>query len=373
MDRLWVRLSVAIGALLFVVLGILLVVLFGASLMHWIPPIFDDGLLYESRPSMREIWRELPENFLSLLSVTMLIGTVSGVLVSRTLSAPLTRLANAARQIGDGNLNTRIKLSGSREMKDLAHSFNKMAADLEHAETLRNNLMADVSHELRTPLTALEGNLRAALDDVYELDEEELANLYAQTRHLIRLVNDLRELALADAHQLSLNIEEADIAQLIQETVGTFSLLTVDKEIALNSTIENDLPTLAFDTVRIRQVLYNLLDNALRHTPKGGRITISARSTDYDQDKDKNKDRGIRVTILDSGEGLEAAQLAHVFDRFYRTDKSRSRESGGTGLGLAIVKAIIHEHGGTITANSGGLGRGTKISIWLPVANAVNE
>lgn len=365
MDRLWVRLSVAIGALLFVVLVLLLAILFWASMMHWIPPIFDDGLLYEGRPTMREIWRELPEGFMSLLAVTVLIGTVSGILVSRILSAPLTRLANAARQIGNGNLNTRLDLRGSREMKDLAHSFNKMAADLQHAETLRNNLMADVSHELRTPLTALEGNLRAALDDVYELDEEELANLYSQTRHLIRLVNDLRELALADAHKLSLNMEQTDLAALINEIASTFAPLATDKGIALiksiaDNVVSNNMPPINVDAVRIRQVLHNLLGNALRHTPAGGEITLSA-------DAD---DELVTVKIVDTGEGLEPSQLAHVFERFYRTDKSRSRDSGGTGLGLAIVKAIVHEHGGTISAHSDGLGCGTAVTVCLPLARS---
>lgn len=363
MDRLWVRLSIAIGVLLFVVLVLLLVILLGASLMHLIPPIFDDGLLYEGRPSMREIWRELPEGFFGLFVVTMIIGVVSGTLVSRILSAPLTRLANAAKQIGDGNLSTRIDLSGSREIKDLAHSFNKMAADLQHAETLRSNLMADVSHELRTPLTALEGNLRAALDDVYELDEEELANLYGQTRHLIRLVNDLRELALADALQLSLNIEETDMAHLLKEITATFAPLAADTGVDVVTTIDPELPPLAIDAVRIRQVLHNLLDNALRHTPTDGQIAISA----------KFNNEQLQLTITDTGDGLEPTQVAHIFDRFYRADKSRSRESGGTGLGLAIVKAIVHEHGGTITAHSAGLGRGTTISTCLPFARTVSR
>lgn len=348
MDRLWVRLSLAIGALIFVLLGLLVVVIFGAIFMRILPPVIDDGPL-----RFHDIWREL-------LLFTGTIGTLSGVLVSRILSAPLTRLAAAAHQIGEGDLSTRITLRGSREVKDLAHSFNKMAADLEHAETLRNNLMADVSHELRTPLTVLEGNLRAALDNVYELEEEELANLYGQTRHLIRLVNDLRELALADAHQLSLNIEQTNLTALISEIANTFAPLATDKGITLTKSIAANMPPIYIDAVRIRQVLHNLLDNALRHTPIGGRITISAQPAN----------KGITLTILDSGEGLESAQLAHVFDRFYRTDKSRSRESGGTGLGLAIVKAIIHEHGGTISAHSDGLGCGTEISIWLPVVNS---
>ncbi|MEM7126073.1 MAG: ATP-binding protein [Chloroflexota bacterium] len=356
MDRLWVRMSLAIGTLFFVVLGLLLVILVGASFMRWIPPIFDDG-----RPMLRDIWRELPEGFLGLLFVTGTIGMLSGVLVSRILSAPLTRLAAAARRIGEGDLSTRITMSGSREIKDLARSFNSMAADLEHAETLRNNLMADVSHELRTPLTVLEGNLRAALDRVYELDEEELAHLYGQTRHLIQLVNDLRELALAEAHKLPLDKQPTDLVELVRGTISIFEPLAEEQDVSLTYTGDADLPLPTIDAVRIRQVLHNLIGNSLRHTPVGGTIHITTHPMN------KPTTSGIMLTIIDTGSGIDPAQLPYLFDRFYRGDKSRARESGGTGLGLAIVKAVVEEHGGRVTAKSGGHGQGTSVSVWLPI------
>jgi len=305
MDRLWVRLSLAIGALIFVLLGLLVVVIFGAIFMRILPPVIDDGPL-----RFHDIWREL-------LLFTGTIGTLSGVLVSRILSAPLTRLAAAAHQIGEGDLSTRITLRGSREVKDLAHSFNKMAADLEHAETLRNNLMADVSHELRTPLTVLEGNLRA---------------------------------------KLPMDIKPTDIAQLLNETACTFKPLASESGVTVSCMVEDELPMLSVDGVRIRQVLHNLLGNALRHTPTAGTVQLSAQSADG----------GVMITLADSGEGIDPEQLLHVFDRFYRTDKSRTRESGGTGLGLAIVKAIVEEHNGRISAHSDGHGQGLTVSIWLP-------
>lgn len=353
MDRLWVRLSLAIGTLFFVLLGLLLLGVVGAISMRLIPPILDEDFR-----SMHDIWRELPEGTVGLLLVTGTIGTLSGVLVSRILSAPLTRLANAAQQIGEGDLSTRISLRGSREIKDLANSFNQMAAELEEAETLRNNLMADVSHELRTPLTALEGNLRAALDRVYDLNEEELAHLYGQTRHLIQLVNDLRELALAEAHKLPLNIVATDIGSLVSETVATFEPLAELEGVHLSYRNDEELPKIQIDAVRIRQVLHNLIDNALRHTPQNGHIAIAAEQLHPGKS-------GIRLTVEDTGQGMESDQLTQIFNRFYRTDKSRTRETGGTGLGLAITKAIVEEHGGTIRAHSGGLGYGTTFEIML--------
>ena len=241
-------------------------------------------------------------------------------------------------------------------MVELAGSFNGMAADLERAETMRNNLMADVSHELRTPLTVLEGNLRAALDHVYTLDESEIANLYGQTRHLIRLVNDLRELSLAENHQLPLEKQWTDLNTLVAETLQAIEPLAAEKGVRL----ENDaaqLPELTVDSIRIRQVLFNLLANALRYTQAGGQVTVSATATASE----------VLLVVQDTGEGLDPEQLAAVFDRFYRGDKSRSRETGGTGLGLAIVKAIIEAHGGQVTAQSAGQGQGCAFVVTLPL------
>jgi signal transduction histidine kinase len=244
---------------------------------------------------------------------------------------------------------------GSYELKDLAETFNRMADALQQAETARSNLMADVSHELRTPLTVLEGNLRAALDHVQSLDEAGIANLYAQTRHLIRLVNDLRELALAETGQLTLEKTPSNLGLLVQETVQALEPLAVEKNVQLLV----EVPALCsahIDPLRIRQVLFNLLSNALRHTPAGGTIRVLG----------SHGPGGVTLVFEDTGEGLTAEQLASIFNRFYRVDKSRSRETGGTGLGLAIVKAIVEAHGGTISAYSKGKGQGSRFTIALP-------
>lgn len=315
-----------------------------------------------SRPTRSRFdpWHDIPENMVRSFIVASFFGLIGGVVASRILSAPITKLADAVQAIGAGNLSTRVDIGEhSREIDELTTAFNKMAADLEHAAELRNNLMADVSHELRTPLTVLEGNLRAALDHVYELDDEQIANLYAQTRHLIRLVSDLRELALAEADQLPLDNVSIDMADLLEETVSIFDPLAEEKGVRLHTNRATSLPRVTGDPSRLRQVLHNLLANALRHTDRNGEVTVRGARTI----------EGVTITIQDTGEGMQPEQLTHIFDRFYRTDPSRARESGGSGLGLAIVKAIVEAHDGTVEVTSAGLGQGSTFTVTLPPAS----
>jgi signal transduction histidine kinase len=299
---------------------------------------------------------EIQQRLIEFMAFSVLVGVGGGVVIASVVSAPITELVKAADKIGKGDLNARVAPHGSQEMIDLAQTFNKMAGDLQHAETLRNNLMADVAHELRTPLTILEGNLRAALDKVFSLDEAEVANLYGQTRHLTRLVNDLRELALAESKQLHLEKHPTDVNSLLADTVQALEPLALEKGVRLIYQ-PVQLPELFIDETRIRQALFNLLSNALRHTPSNGEIHILG----------EQKNNEVTLSINDTGDGLTPEQLVAVFDRFYRADKSRSRETGGTGLGLAIVKAIVESHGGKVEASSDGLGMGSQFSIYLPV------
>ena len=358
MNRLWVRLSLMIsGALFFVFFLQFLSIMLSSD--HPRPPTAgDQAVLGQSRPDRGpgdEDDAEIARRLVNFMLLSAVVGLCAGVVISRIVSAPINDLAKAAHRVGQGDLGVRVKPHGSREMVDLAHSFNRMAADLEHAETLRNNLMADVSHELRTPLTVLEGNLRADLDHVYALDEAEIANLYGQTRHLIRLVNDLRELALAENHELPLEKQPTDLNALMAETLQAIEPLAVEKGVRLASDVQA-LPEVMVDPIRIRQVLFNLLANALRHTPAGGAVSVSGTVAAGE----------VRLAVRDTGEGLEPEQLAAVFDRFYRADKSRSRETGGTGLGLAIVAAIVAAHGGRVTAQSAGKSRGSTFGVTLP-------
>ncbi|MCB0036514.1 MAG: HAMP domain-containing protein [Anaerolineales bacterium] len=381
MRRLWVRTSLAISGVFLALLIIPTLILLILSVVFEAPAYQGDdnaapsnpsgAVIEESReydehewrdwegerpPRGRDFVRSIPRIFLQGALVIGLFGMGAGIVVGRIMTTPITQLAQAANTIGQGDFSHRLTLKGSQEIEQLAHSFNQMAADLEQAETVRRNLMADVSHELRTPLTVLEGNLRAALDHVYELDDEELANLYSQTHHLIRLVNDLHELTLAEARRLPLDIRPTNLMQLVEETLAIFEPLAEEKEVRLVRDVPDTAVTLEIDDVRIRQVLHNLISNALRHTPAGGEIKLTVDVlTDV-----------IRVRVADTGEGIEPEFVEHIFDRFYRTDRSRSRDTGGTGLGLAIVKAIVEAHGGYVTATSAGLGQGSQFSLLLP-------
>ncbi len=318
------------------------------------------GAASTSDPATRDLFQLLSRYLIFLAFGSGLLGILFGIGVSRNLTTPLTELAAAARAIGTGDLQQRVPPRGSEEVAAVATAFNEMAMQLEEAETLRRNLMADVAHELRTPLSVLQGNLRAILDDVYTLDKSEVTRLYTQSRLLSRLVNDLHELAQAEAGQLPLNLQPMELRPLLQEVVELFTPMAEDAEIQLRATLPPLLPPVAADPVRLRQVLHNLLNNALRHTPAGGQVTIHA-TTDG-----STEPVAVAIQIADSGEGIAPEHLPHVFDRFYRTDRARARDTGGAGLGLAIARAIVQAHRGTIRAASGGIGQGTMFTVTLP-------
>ena len=245
-------------------------------------------------------------------------------------------------------------------MQKVSASFNKMAAALEDAETLRRNMLNDIAHELRTPLTVLEGNLRAILDDVYPLEKAEIARLYDQTRHLNRLVDDLRLLAQAEARQLPLQRSPSDLVVLLEEVAELFSPLAGEKSISLNTSLLPSSVFAAVDRMRFAQTLQNLLTNALQHTPAGGVITLSLQATE----------ETVTITVADNGDGIASEDISYVFDRFYRVDKNRTRDTGGVGLGLAIAQALVEAHDGKIEVASAGVGQGSTFTIRLPVAQA---
>lgn len=304
-----------------------------------------ETFLQQVRDSL--IWAALGAAALSL---------ILGLLLSRVLTAPLARLTRAAQAIAAGDLTQRVEIHARDETGALGEAFNDMAASLAAAETLRRNLIADVSHELRTPLTVVQGNLQALLDGVYPLEMGQVANLYDETRLLTRLVDDLHDLALADAGQLRLERLPVDLAALGRAAVAQFAPVAEAAGIRLALEAEGALPAVSGDADRLAQVLRNLLGNALRHTPAGGQVTVSVHAADG----------GVRVQVADSGTGISAEDLPHVFDRFYRGDRSRSRQGGGAGLGLAIARQLVAAHGGTLTVESQ-VGTGTTFTLALPV------
>jgi signal transduction histidine kinase len=290
------------------------------------------------------------------------IGVLFGVLMSRSLTAPLNRLTEAARAIGAQHLSRRVTEEGTTEVVELARAFNELAAALEQNEKLRRNLVADVAHELRTPLSVLQGNLRAILDDVYPMEKSEAARLFDQTLLLSRLVEDLLELSQAEAQQLPLNIQPASISELLDSIVARFGPMAEEKQVTLKVEAPSDIPPLCADYTCLSQAMHNLLNNALVHTPAGGRVTIRV-----ERDGD-----ALKLAVQDTGEGIRPQDRPYIFERFYRADRSRSRDTGSTGLGLATVKAIVEAHGGRITVTSAGQpGQGSTFTVEFPAPGAV--
>ncbi len=292
--------------------------------------------------------------------IAALVGLALGVVVARGLTAPLGRLAAAARSISPGRLEQRVPERGSREVRDLARAFNEMADNLHRAETARRNMVADIAHELRTPLSVVQGNLQAILDGVYPLEKSEIATIHDETGLLAQLIEDLRELALAEAGQLRLNPQPTDLPVLLGQARDAHRDGAAHRGVALELRADAAAPSVAMaDAGRVTQVLHNLIANAIRHTPPGGRVEVAL---------EPGEPGMARVSVTDTGAGIAADDLPRVFDRFWRADRSRSREQGGSGLGLAIARQLIEAQGGRIGVDSRP-GQGSRFWFTLPLAS----
>jgi signal transduction histidine kinase len=272
-----------------------------------------------------------------------LIGFVITLILIRQITLPLRELDAATRKIALGQRVERLTVHSADELGRLALSFNEMVANLEKAEQTKRNMIADIAHELRTPLSVIRSELEGYMDGVLEPSPENIASLHNQVLLMSRLVSDLHQLALADSGQLSVHREVCDLIELLQDIRVTVDAQCEEENVRLVLDMPENLPTVLADRQRIEQVLLNLLSNALRYTPCGGRIALGAKALD---------EKFVQLSVSDTGPGLSEEDLAHAFDRFYRADKSRARASGGSGLGLAIAKAIITAHGGRIWAEN---------------------
>ncbi|HJW49854.1 MAG TPA: ATP-binding protein [Candidatus Limnocylindria bacterium] len=270
----------------------------------------------------------------------------------RRVVVPLGDLIEAAESVEAGNYAVRVRPRGPRELRSLAGAFNSMSARLERNEEQRQQLLADVTHELRTPLTVVQGNLEALLDKVYPADAQHLAPILDETKVLSRLVDDLRTLSIAEAGALALHREPTDIGELVTDSVASFRTQADAAGVALINETAAGLPQADIDPVRLREVLSNLVSNALRYTARGGSVRVSASAADG----------RLSVSVRDTGPGIAADALPHVFDRFYKSDESR-----GAGLGLAIARSLVVAHGGEISATSEP-GHGTEMRFTLPVS-----
>ncbi|GAA0458246.1 putative sensor histidine kinase [Actinoplanes capillaceus] len=331
------------------------------------PAIFHDHLRQISGHVDPDAAQHVEEAYASASMVSLTVALFAALAAALAVSAylarrvahPVGQLAAAAADIADGHYTTRVAPAGLGEDFDtVVAAFNAMAGRLVDVEATRRRLLADLGHELRTPVATIEAYVDAAEDGVLVPDEDTWAVLRAQTGRLRRLAEDLAAVSRAEEHQLDLHPRRVAAADLVGAAVAAARPRYLDKGVTLSERVTTERADVHADAERIGQVLANLLDNALRHTPAGATVTVTA-------DRDPN---GVRITVTDTGEGIAAEHLPHIFERFYRADTARDRTHGGSGIGLAIVRAIITEHGGRITADSSGPGTGTTFVVTLPAA-----
>jgi signal transduction histidine kinase len=289
----------------------------------------------------------IPTGF-ALLAAAFVLTAV--VIATRGFAFPLGAVMDAADHVAGGDYGTRVREHGSPPMRALARSFNTMTERLQHADRLRRDLMADVAHELRTPLSVLHGRLEGLLDGVYPRDDQQITQLLEETRVLSRLIEDLRILALSDAGALPLQKEATDVLGLVREVLRSMQSEATHQSVALNVVTSFESVVIDLDPLRIREVLTNLLSNALRHTTDGQAVTVSVALTA----------EAVTVAVSDTGAGMPPDEVARMFDRFYKGATSR-----GSGLGLTIAKGIVTAQGGDITASSQ-VGKGTVVTFSLP-------
>ena len=295
-------------------------------------------------------------------SIALIAALLIGYVVVRAVTRPVEQLTLAAHALSKGDLSTRVQVDehparlGSDELSDLGSAFNTLADHLQQAERLRRDMTADIAHELRTPLTVIRGNLEAMIDGVYPLAADHLQPALNQVNLLARLIEDLRTLALAEAGQLLLVKRPTDLSALIANALASFEAQAATQQVALRSEVANGLPRIEVDPDRIQQTVAILISNALRYTPANGTIALGA----------KGEADHVLIEVTDTGSGIVPEDLPHVFERFYRADKSRSRAAGGSGLGLAIAKGIVEAHGVSISVTSR-MDQGTRMLINLPI------
>lgn len=327
-------------------------------------PITEDGAVigfliplrsqFEGAPRELEFIQRINRLLLYGALIGAVIALLLGVFLSRTLTRPIRELTQATHAVAEGDLSQQVPVRSDDELGELAQAFNKMSSELSRSVNARKQMTADIAHELRTPLSLILGHAEAVHDGVLPPTRENFEIIREEASRLEHLVNDLRILSLADAGELSIHPQTVEPEHLLQDVASTYQYQAQRKKLRLELDIASPLSPIEVDPGRITQVLTNILDNALRYTPEGSRIILSA----------KEAREQVELAIQDSGPGLNAEDLDHVFDRFYRTDASRQRD-GGSGLGLAIAKSIVQANGGQISAESEP-GKGLKVVISLP-------
>jgi signal transduction histidine kinase len=276
--------------------------------------------------------------------------------LARGMTQPLRDMAEAARRMETGDYTTRVYTATRDEVGQLAAAFNRMSRELENLETSRRELVANVSHELKTPITAIRAHLENLLDGVEEPDTETLQVMLSQSERLGRLVEQLLDLSKLESGDVPLRRERVSLAPLVSQVMSEIEVASADRDVNVSSDLPDDLPPVEADSERVHQVIFNLVDNAVRFTPEGGEVRIEAH----------RHNGSIEVRVADTGVGIPPEALPRLFERFYRVDPARARGDGGTGIGLAIARSVVEAHGGTIRAESEP-GLGSTFTFDLPI------
>ncbi|HEX2194628.1 MAG TPA: HAMP domain-containing sensor histidine kinase [Candidatus Limnocylindria bacterium] len=295
--------------------------------------------------------------FPAILALLLIWGAVRIVRGVGSAATPLGDLVEASARVEAGQAGTQVDVRGPREIQALARAFNSMSARLAADAEQRRRLLADVSHELRTPLTVIQGGIEGMLDGLYAADRPQLERILVETRQLERLIEDLRTLSLSDAGALPLRLETTDLGALAAEVVDGFAAAARAEGVNLSAQADGDVPLLQLDPHRVRQVIANLVSNAVRHTPAGGRVSVRVR----------READAVTLEVADTGSGMDAEASAQAFDRFWRAG-----ERAGAGLGLAIVRQLVRAHGGDAELESAP-GRGTTVRCRFPLERRVRS
>jgi histidine kinase len=313
-----------------------------------------------------ELQTSLFESIRGAMTTALATAVVAAVLtalavslfVTRRIVAPIRAMARASVRIAAGQHRERVPVPSNDELGELAARFNQMAETLERVEERRRDLIADVAHELRTPLASIAGYMEGLVDGVIPAQPETFYRVHREAVRLQRLVEDLQELSRAEAGQVPMHRRRVEVRDLVESAVARLRPQFENKGVGLAAEVASGLPPILVDPDRISQVLTNLLGNALQYTPAGGTVTVRV----------GREDGSVAIAVADTGIGIAPAHLPHVFDRFYRVDRSRARASGGSGIGLTIVRHLVEAHGGSVRAESGGPGRGSTFIVSLPPA-----
>lgn len=338
-------------------------------------------MMGQMKPGMgiAEMQTDLFTSFRAAVTEALLIATTAAMLaaiavslfVSRRVVIPIRQMMQVSRYIAAGHYRERVQVTSEDELGQLAHSFNQMAASLEQVEAMRRELIANVAHELRTPLASIKGYMEGLIDGVLPIEPSTFQQIYREADRLQRLVNDLQELSRVEAGAFQLNRQPLLMNDLVARIIDRLRPQFEEKQMTLQLNLSANLPPIMADEDRVSQVLLNLIGNALQYTPDGGTVTIAGHwphATKSLPDGFQVSGSQVIFTISDTGIGIPPEHLPHLFSRFYRVDKSRSRVGGGSGIGLTIVKHLVEAHGGQVWAESQGAGRGSTFGFSLPVA-----